>query len=69
VIKLVLAWFTGVHVDLFQRLSVNPASVSAVAIGSGPPRILCVNDTGELGDLAEPRTSTSRRRSTPKLRG
>jgi probable phosphoglycerate mutase len=54
VIKLVLAWFTGVHVDLFQRLSVSTASVSAVALGSGPPRILCVNETGDLGELAGP---------------
>jgi probable phosphomutase (TIGR03848 family) len=65
VIKLVLAWFTGVHVDLFQRLSVSPASVSAVAIGSGPPRIVCVNVTGDLAELAPP----SRRRRPPKLRG
>ena len=73
VIKLVLAWFTGVHVDLFQRLSVSPASVSAVAIGSGPPRILRVNDTGDLGDLAPAPASakqpSARRPRPPKLRG
>ncbi|MFL5737241.1 MAG: MSMEG_4193 family putative phosphomutase [Actinomycetota bacterium] len=74
VIKLVLAWFTGVHLDLFQRLSVSPASVSAVALGSGPPRILCVNDTADLAGLAEPppakaARAPARRRTTPKLRG
>jgi probable phosphomutase (TIGR03848 family) len=74
VIKLVLAWFTGVHLDLFQRISVSPASVSAVALGSGPPRILCVNDTGDLAGLAGPAPATAaraptRRRTTPKLRG
>jgi probable phosphoglycerate mutase len=74
VIKLVLAWFTGMHVDLFQRLSVSPASVSAVALGSGPPRILCVNETGDLGELAGPApvpgsVRASQRRRRPKLRG
>ena len=74
VIKLLLAWFSGTHVDLFQRLSVSPASVSAVALGSGPPRILCVNETGGLGDLAGPAPGPSRspaagRRRPPKLRG
>ena len=70
VIRLVLAWFTGMHVDLFQRLSVSPASVSAVALGSGPPRILCLNETGDLGELAGPwPVPGARRRRPPKLRG
>jgi len=70
VIRLLLAWFTGMHVDLFQRLSVSPASVSAVALGSGPPRILCVNETGDLGELAGPSpVPGAPRRRPPKLRG
>ena len=74
VIKLVLAWFTGMHVDLFQRLFISPASVSAVTLGSGPPRFLCVNETGDLGDLAGPApvpapVRASQRRRPPKLRG
>ncbi|MFL5766459.1 MAG: MSMEG_4193 family putative phosphomutase [Actinomycetota bacterium] len=78
VIKLVLAWFTGMHIDLFQRLSVSPASVSAIALGSGPPRILCVNETGDLGELAGSsrapgrapvRAGAAGRRRPPKLRG
>jgi len=52
VIRLVLAHFAGVHLDLFQRLVVSPASVSAVALGDGIPRILRMNDTGTLSDLA-----------------
>jgi probable phosphomutase (TIGR03848 family) len=56
VIRLVLAHYAGVHLDLYQRLVVSPASVSAVALGDGVPRILRMNDTGQLGDLA-PRRS------------
>lgn len=52
VIRLLLAHFTGVHPDLFQRLIVEPASVSAVFAGDGVPRIVKLNDTGDLADLA-----------------
>ncbi|MBA3728591.1 MAG: MSMEG_4193 family putative phosphomutase [Actinobacteria bacterium] len=46
VIRLALAHYAGVHIDLFQRLIVSPASVSAVGLGGGSPRILSMNDTG-----------------------
>lgn len=49
VIRLALAHYAGVHIDLFQRLTVNPASVSAVGLGRGSPRILSMNDTGDEG--------------------
>jgi probable phosphomutase (TIGR03848 family) len=51
-IRLALAHYAGVPLDLFQRLEVEPASVSAVSLGSGPPRILRLNDTGGFGDMA-----------------
>ena len=52
VVRLVLADMAGVHLDLYQRWSVEPASVSAVALHDGAPRILKVNDTGSLAALA-----------------
>lgn len=57
VIRLLLAHYSGVHVDLFQRLVISPASVTAIALGDGVPRILRVNDTGAVADLipAKPR--------------
>lgn len=54
VIRLLLAHFAGVHPDLFQRIIVDPASVSAVALGDGMPRLLKVNDTGDLSGLRGP---------------
>ncbi len=51
VIRLTLAHYAGVHADLFQRLIVEPVSVSVVALGDGIPRILKVNDTGDLASL------------------
>jgi probable phosphomutase (TIGR03848 family) len=51
VIRLLLAHYAGVHIDLFQRTAVSPASVSAVVLEGGTPRVLRVNDTGTLLDL------------------
>jgi probable phosphoglycerate mutase len=57
VIRLLVAHYAGVHADLFQRLMVSPASVTAIALGDGVPRIVRVNDTGAVADLipAKPR--------------
>ncbi len=49
VIKLVLAHYLGVHIDLFQRITVSPASVNILALGKGAGvKVLRVNDTGAL---------------------
>jgi len=53
-IKLVLAHYLGVHIDLFSRIVCSPGSVSAVAAGEGSPHVLRVNDTGGLSDLPPP---------------
>src|SRR5207302_10934025 len=60
-VKLVLAHYLGVHVDLYPRIIVGPASVSAVLAGDGVPRVLKVNDTGEVTDLVPPRRSRNHR--------
>ncbi|HZD68565.1 MAG TPA: MSMEG_4193 family putative phosphomutase [Actinomycetes bacterium] len=53
VIKAVTAHYLGMHLDLFQRLVVAPASVTA--IGFGPvPCLLRLNSTGEQSDLRPP---------------
>ena len=54
-IKLALAHYVGMHIDLFNRIVVHPASVSAVLAGDGMPRVLKMNDTGDLSDLLPPR--------------
>ena len=41
------------HLDLFQRLNVNPASVSVVRFGAARPDVVTVNsDSGDLAWLA-----------------
>jgi probable phosphomutase (TIGR03848 family) len=51
VIRLAVAHYAGVHIDLFQRIIVSPASVTAIGLGDRIPRILRTNDTGVLADL------------------
>ena len=43
VIKLILAHYLGMHLDLFQRIDIGPASVSVIAVGSMGPRVVTVN--------------------------
>jgi probable phosphomutase (TIGR03848 family) len=43
VIKVVLAHYLGVHLDLYQRLEISPGSVSVLALGEGGPRVLTLN--------------------------
>lgn len=50
-IKMFLAAVAGVPLDMFQRLTVSPASVSAVLLSEHRPVVLCVNATGSLLDL------------------
>jgi broad specificity phosphatase PhoE len=54
IIKSVLADALGMHLDLFQRLEVGPASVSIVSYGASRPRVLATNTTaGDLSWLAQ----------------
>jgi len=44
-IKLALAHYLGQPLDLFQRLTIEPASISTLIIGDGRVRVQSVNDT------------------------
>jgi probable phosphoglycerate mutase len=48
-IKLVMAHYLGVHIDLFQRIVISPASATVLSLHSyGGVRILRLNDDGPL---------------------
>ena len=51
VIRLLVANVAGMHADHLQRLSIDTASITAVTISDGFPRLLTVNDTDDLGVL------------------
>ena len=43
VIKLIVAHYLGMHLDLFQRIDIGPASVTVIAVGNMGPRVITVN--------------------------
>ncbi|GGM73822.1 phosphoglycerate mutase [Longimycelium tulufanense] len=60
VIKSVLADALGVHLDAFQRIVVDPCSVSVIRYTDTRPFVLRINDTGDLtGLVAKPAEGAS----------
>jgi probable phosphomutase (TIGR03848 family) len=64
VIKAIVADALGVHLDLFQRIVADPASVTAIRYTPLRPFVLRLNDTG--GDLAALVPPRRRRRRAAK---
>jgi probable phosphoglycerate mutase len=48
VIKAALAHYLGTHLDLFQRIMIEPTSVSVVGLSKYGPAVVRVNDAGPL---------------------
>lgn len=64
VIKALLADAMGMHLDLFQRIVVDPCSVSVVHYTDTRPFVARMNDTGgSVAALIPPKRSRRRRRS------
>jgi hypothetical protein len=49
----VTAHYLGLHLDLYQRLVIAPASLTAIAF-TPLPLLVRLNDTGDVADLAKP---------------
>jgi len=55
IIRLLLAYYLGVHIDLFQRLVISPASASVLHLSpDGMARVLRFNDDGPLHSPPQP---------------
>ena len=50
-IRAAITYFAGIHLDLFQRIEISPASVSIVEVYDETARITLVNDTGGISFL------------------
>ena len=48
VIKSIIAHYVGLHLDLFQRLAIAPASLTILVLENAFPRLICLNDTSYL---------------------
>src|ERR671928_529387 len=65
VIKAVLADALGLHLDQFQRIVVDPASLSVITYTETRPFVVRMNDTGgDVAALVPPRKKGRRRRRT-----
>jgi probable phosphoglycerate mutase len=53
-IKAAIAHYTGLHLDLFQRIVVSPASVTAFVLSAHGAALVKCNDTGSLDELRPP---------------
>jgi probable phosphoglycerate mutase len=63
IIRLALAHYLGIHIDLFQRLIISPASASVLALGSdGGVRVLRVNDDGPMQAPESPQEKKKRKK-------
>jgi broad specificity phosphatase PhoE len=60
-IKAAIAHYTGVHLDLFQRIVVSPASVTAFQLSTVGATLVKCNDTGALDELRPPRDEHEQR--------
>jgi probable phosphoglycerate mutase len=48
IIKMIVAHFLGVHLDLFQRIDVSPASLTVLQLGYGRPVLVQLNEASYL---------------------
>jgi broad specificity phosphatase PhoE len=64
VIKAIVADALGLHLDLFQRLTVDPASITVIRYTPGRPFVVRLNDSGAaLSSLVAPKRPRRRRSS------
>ena len=62
VIKAILADALGTHLDTFQRILVNPASVSVVRYTETRPYVVTMNSSGsDLATMFPPRKPAAKR--------
>ena len=48
VIKMIVAHFLGLHLDLFQRIEISPASLTILTMGASRPVLVQLNETSYL---------------------
>ncbi len=63
VIKAILADALGTHLDNFQRIVVDPASVSVISYTPLRPFVVRYNEHGDLAGLAPPKRRSRRRKT------
>lgn len=52
-IKSIIAFYAGIHLDMFQRIEISPASVSILELYDDFARVLLLNYTGDLHNIPQ----------------
>lgn len=55
VLAAVVAHYLGMHLDLFQRIQIAPASATVITFIGGIPRLLRLSDSGDFESFRPPR--------------
>lgn len=66
-IRVVTAGYLGLPLDLYDRISIGPATVTAILLSGSVPRLLRLSDSGDYSDLVA-RASTSRGKSSARTK-
>jgi broad specificity phosphatase PhoE len=70
VIKAIVADALGLHLDQFQRISIDPCSVTVIRYTELRPFVVRVNDTGGgFADLLPPKKKRRRKASSDAVVG
>ena len=67
-IKLIVAGCLGLGIELYDRINIAPASITALHLSEGPPRLISTSDTGGYSELFESLKSTPRPAGKPARR-
>ncbi len=65
-IKMALAHYLGMHLDVFQRIVISPASISTLHLGHSRPFIICMNDIAHVQALMRNRKDTEKNGAADK---
>lgn len=69
-IRLLVAGYTGLSIDLYDRITIAPASVTTLMLPpGGTPRLLKLSDTGDFSDVLKRLSSMDKTPGTSKARG
>jgi probable phosphoglycerate mutase len=60
-IKLAVAFYLGMPLDLFQRLEISTGSITVLRLGAGAPSLVKLNDTGPFVARQRPAKAKARR--------
>lgn len=64
-IKMVVAHYLGMHLDVFQRIVISPASITGIQLGHSRPFITTVNDTAHVQALERARKKAEANGANP----